>query len=275
MTAPALARRPVAAPRALRRYGAVNWLGAATLVRREIGRNFKLWPISLIGPVLSMMLYMLIFALALGPERGTARGEAVLDFIAPGLVLFVTMQRAAEAGTFSLMLDKLEGMIGDILVSPLNAAEMTTAYMLSGGMAGLATGTAVMTGMLLFGGLPVTAPLLALPVALLAAAVMALFGVLAGLWARKWDHVAVVFSFIIVPLGFLSGLFAPVSEVPEPFATLIRLNPMYYAIDAFRGALTGVHVVSVPASLAILAGTVATLWALCFLLIRRGYNLKH
>ena len=274
MPGPAFDHRPVAAARAIRRYGPVHWLGMATLVRRETGRNLKLWPISVIGPVLSMMLYILVFALALGPIRNSGQGEAVLDFIAPGLVLFVTMQRASEAGTFSLMFDKLEGMIADLLVSPLTPAEITTSYMVSGALAGLATGIAVLIGMLAFVGLPMAQPVTALAVATLGAAVMALFGVLAGLWARKWDHVAVVFSFIIVPLGFLSGLFAPVAGLPEPVAAIVRLNPMFYAIDAFRGAVTGVHVAPLTTSILVLAATVGALWALCFFLIRRGYNLK-
>ena len=274
MAAPVTDRRPVAAARAVRQYGLIHWLGLVTLVRREVGRNLRLWPISLIGPVLAMMLYILVFALALGPIRETGQGAAVLDFIAPGLVLFVTMQRAAEAGTLSLMFDKLEGMIADLLVAPLTPAEIAIAYMVAGSIAGLATGLAVLTGMIVFVGLSIAQPLVALLVALLSAAVMALFGVLAGLWARKWDHVAAVFSFIIVPLGFLSGLFAPVSGLPEPVAVLIRLNPMFYAIDGFRGAVTGVHVVPIALSTAVLAATVAALWALCFTLIRRGYNIK-
>ena len=267
-------RRPVAAPRAVRRYGRIHWLGVATLVRREAGRNLKLWPISLIGPVLSMMLYILVFALALGPIRGTAQGVQVLDFIAPGLILFVTMQRAAESGTFSLVLDKLDGMIGDLLVSPLAPREIATSYMVSGALAGLATGAAVLVGMGLFVDLSIDQPLLALLVAVLSAALMALFGVLAGLWARKWDHVAVVFSFVIIPLGFLSGLFAPVAGLPEPLAIAIRLNPMFYAIDSFRGAVTGDHVVPILLSLTVLVTAVVALWTLCFVLIRRGYNLK-
>ena len=266
--------RPIAAPRAVRRFGAVHWRGMATLVRRETGRNLKLWPISLIGPVLSMMLYILVFALALGPIRATVEGAAVLDFIAPGLVLFVIMQRAAEAGTFSLVLDKLDGMIGDLLVSPLMPSEITTGYMLSGSFAGLATGLAVFLGMGALVGFGLAQPWLALLIALLSAAVMALIGVLAGLWARKWDHVAVVFSFIIIPVGFLSGLFAPVSGLPGPLAIAIRANPMFYAIDAFRGAVTGDHVVPLLTSVAVLGGCLAALWIACFVLIRRGYNLK-
>lgn len=274
MVTPPVPKEPVAAPRAVRDYGAVHWLGMATLVRREAGRNLKLWPMSLIGPVLSMMLYILVFALALGPIRGTEQGEAVLDFIAPGLVLFVTMQRAAEAGTFSLVLDKLDGMIGDLLVSPLVPREITTCYMLSGSLAGLATGLAVLVGMVLFVGISMAQPLLALLVAVLSAALMALIGVLAGLWARKWDHVAVVFGFIIVPLGFLSGLFAPVSGLPEPLAIAIHFNPMFYAIDSFRGAVTGDHVIPIALSLTVLSISVTSLWAICFALIRCGYNLK-
>jgi ABC-2 type transport system permease protein len=272
--AAAAAAGPAAAPRPVRPIGRVFWLGAGTLMRRELGRYVRFWPVSIAGPALSMVLYILIFALALGPMRGTERGDAVLSFIAPGLVLFAIMQRAGETGTFSLILDKLEGVIADLLVTPLNSAEFAAAYALAGAAAGIVTGLPVVAVLFLAIGIVPERPLLALAFAGLSALLMALFGVLAGLWARKWDHVAAIYGFVVMPLAFVSGLFAPVDRLPEPLAAAVRISPFYYAFDGFRGAVIGVHREPLLVDLAVVGAFVLAFWALAHRLIRHGYSLK-
>lgn len=265
---------PVAAPRPPRPIGFVHWLGLATLLRRELGRYFSFWRVSIAGPAFAQLLYLLIFVLALGGARETADGAAVLPFIAPGLLVFAVMQRSAENCTFSLMFDKLEGMVSDILNPPLAPTELAVAYAVSGAMSGLITGLPIMAGILLFLDIPVGQPLLALLMAVLSALMMASFGTLAGLWAEKFDHVAAVFAFFIVPLGFLSGLFAPIDRLPGPLQTAVQFNPIFYAIDGFRGAVTGVHVAPISLSLAVVAGTTLLLWLAANRLIATGYKIK-
>jgi len=264
----------VAAPRPPRALGPVHWRGIATLVRRELARHLRFWPESVIGPAVSMLLYLLVFALALGPDRATAEGEAVLTFIAPGLVLFSIMMQSGQAITFSLIFDKLEGMIADLLAAPLMPSELAAAHAAAGALAGLVTGTPVLLALIPVLGLAPVRPLLALAVAALSALMMALFGLLAGLWAKKWDHVAAVYGFAVLPVAFLSGLFAPADALPAPLDTAVRASPLFYALDAFRGAVTGAHAAPLWLSLAVLGGTTALLWLACNRLVRRGYSLK-
>ena len=265
---------PVAAPRAPRPIGLVHWLGLATLLRRELARYFGFWRVSIAGPAFSHLLYLLIFVLALGRARDTADGAAVLPFIAPGLLVFAVMQRSAETCTFSLMFDKLEGMVADILHPPLAPTELAVAYAVSGAVTGLITGLPIMAGILLFLDIPVGQPLLALLVAALSALMMASFGTLAGLWAEKFDHVAAVFAFFVVPLSFFSGLFAPIDRLPGPLQAAVQVNPIFYAIDGFRGAVTGVHVAPIGLSLSVVAGATLLLWLAAQRLIASGYKIK-
>ncbi len=265
---------PVAAPRMPRVIGRVHWLGFATLLRRELGRYFSFWRVSIAGPAFAQLLFLLIFALALGPERSTAAGAAVLPFIAPGLLMFAIMQRSAESCTFSLMFDKLEGVIGDVLTTPLVPTEIAAGYAISGAMSGLITGLPILTGIVLFFGFPIAQPWLALVVAMAGALMMASFGTLAGLWAERFDHVAAVFAFFIVPLGFMSGLFVPIDALPDPVRTVVQFNPLFYAIDAFRGAVLGIHSAPFALSLTVMAATTVALWTAADRLIASGYKIK-
>ncbi len=264
----------VAAPRPPRALEPVHWRGMTTLIRRELARHLRFWPESVAGPAVSMLLYLLVFAVALGPARGTAEGAAVLTFIAPGLVLFSIMMQSGESITFSLIFDKLEGMIADVLAAPLTPSELTAAYATAGVLAGLVTGAPVLLALAPVLGIVPERPLLALLVAVLGALMMALFGVLAGLWARKWDHVAAIYGFGVLPVAFLSGLFAPVAGLPPPLAAAVQATPLFYALDAFRGAVTGEHAVPLGRSLAVLMMAAALLWLACDRLVRRGYRLK-
>ena len=265
---------PVAAPRPPRPIGFVHWLGLATLLRRELGRYFAFWRITVVGPVFAQMLYLLVFVLALGGARETQEGAAVLPFVAPGLLVFAVMQRSAENCTFSLIFDKMDGMLADILSPPLASTELAVGYAISGAVSGLITGLPILIGILLFLDLSIDQPLMALLIAAMSALMMASLGMLAGLWAEKFDHVAAVFAFFIVPLGFLSGLFAPVDRLPEPFQSAVQFNPIFYAIDGFRGAVTGVHVAPLGLSVAVLVGTTLLLWLAANRLIATGYKIK-
>ncbi len=266
--------RAVAAPRPPRRIGRVHWLGVATLIRRETGRFFQSWTEAIAGPALTMVLYLTVFALALGPAQHDGEGAAVLRFMLPGLVLFATINVSAELTVFSIVFDKLEGSIADILMAPLTPAELTFGYALAGAAAGLIVGLPLLAIAMLLYGLPVRDPLLLAAFWGLSALMLALVGVLAALWARKWDHVGAFFGFFLIPVTFLSGLFAPIEGLPEPLRLAVQVNPIHYALDGFRAAAIGVHSAPVWLSLTVVAGTVLALWLLCNRLIRRGWRLK-
>ncbi len=270
----AAAREPAAVPPVPRRIGPVHWLGMTTLVRRELGRYLRGWVEDILGPAVATTLYLVVFTLALGPDRDSPAGAAVLAFMLPGVVLLPMVEMGFGMVVFSLVFDKLEGSIADILMSPLSPAELTAAYAVSGMLCGLCTGLPVLVLVVVVYGMPAADPALMALFAIASCLALGLAGVLVGLWARKWDHVGAVFGFLLIPLTFLSGVFAPVDGLPAPLRQAVQLNPIFYALDGFRGAATGVHTTPMVLSLAVLAITILALGWLSHRLIRRGWRLK-
>jgi len=258
-----------------RPVGRILWLGAWTLFLRELRRYFKEALETVLAPAFQALVYFVVLVFALGPERGTDEGEALLSHAVPGLILMSVLYRAAETTAFSLLLDRMEGIISDVLMAPLGAAEMTAAYALAGAASGLVTGAVVLAGAMMVWPLP-PAHFWALPVfAALAALMMSLTGMLIGLFCEKWDHLAAAFVFFLVPLTFLSGVIVPVEKLPDAIAAVVRFNPIFHAIEGFRYGFLGSGTGADPSvSLAVVAGTAALLWACNGVLIHRGYKLK-
>ena len=234
----------------------------------------KEWPETLVVPAFSSILYLAVFAFALGPDRGSPEGEAVLRFILPGLVLFAIVARAAETTVYSLVYDKLEGSISDVLMPPLMAREMVAAYALAGAAAGLITGMPVLLVAIFLFDMPVASPVLLALFAAGGSLMLSLTGILVGLWSQKWDHTAAFFSFLLIPLTFLSGLFAPVERLPSPLSEIVQLNPIFYLMDGFRAGALGIQAAPMELSLALLCASILALWVLCDRLVERGWNLK-
>lgn len=241
---------------------------------RELRRFLKEWLETVVAPGFAAILYLAVFAFALGPDRSTAEGAAVLRFILPGLVLFAILERAAETTVFSLVFDKMEGIIADVLMAPLTATEMVVAYALAGAVSGLITGVPVVAVAVLAFDMPIGSPLLVAAFAIGGSLMLSLTGILIGLWSVKWDHATAFFAFLLIPLTFLSGLFAPVERLPEPLPEIIQLNPIFYVIDGFRAGVLGIHSASVGLSLAVVAGVNVLLWIACDRLVASGWKLK-
>lgn len=266
---------PIAgAARPPRAVGRINWRGFATLLRRELTRYAKGWVETIVGSAFSTLLYLLVFSLALGPDGESLPGRAAISYVLPGLVLFAILTRSGETTVFSIVFDKLEGMIADVLTPPLSSVEMTAAYALSGMISGLVTGAPVIGFAILVLDMPVLIPLAAIGFAMAGALCLALTGVIVGLWAEKWDHVSAFFGFLFIPLTFVSGLFAPVDRLPMAAQWVVLANPVHYVIDGFRGATLGVHLVPLWLDGLIAAATVLILWTLSARLIGRGWKLK-
>jgi ABC-2 type transport system permease protein len=242
---------PPGAARPIRHYGPVNWLGLATLFRREFRAYLKDWLETVVAPTFSTLIYVAVFALAAGPDPVAWAGPGGLPhFLAPGLVVYVVVLRAAETTVYSLTYFKIERLLGDILMPPLASWEIAAGYALAGTAAGLVTGLPCLVAMLLFAGTGIADP------------------------AQKWDQAAAFFGFLLIPVTFLSGVFAPVALLPGPLAGLVALNPIYYAIDAARIAFGGMGAEPVGRSLAVLAASGAALWACSAVLIAGGWRIK-
>ncbi|MEX0809090.1 MAG: ABC transporter permease [Dongiaceae bacterium] len=257
-----------------RRFGAVNWVGLATLYRREVRRGLKDHLDSLWGPVVANLLYLAVFGLAAGTIDQSGTAGNLLAFIAPGLVMFTIMSRAFEMACASILFDKLEGMIVDVLQPPITPIERLA------GMAGACVSVGLLTGMILalvthlFVDMRPAAPLALLLFAVLGALMLSLAGILGGLWARRWDHYAALLTFFVIPASFLSGMFYPIDVLPEFARDLTLINPLFYAIDGVRYGFRGEAQASLTVGAALLLAIDIALALILWRLFRLGWRLK-
>jgi ABC-2 type transport system permease protein len=265
--------KPVVAAKtlAVRRFGAVNLLGLATLIRRETSRGLSDYNYQILGPVVTALLYLAIFRLALHSD---ATGAALLNFIAPGLIVFSACEKAYESAAGSFIFDKHERIIGDMLMAPLNAVERLIGYVAADCLGGLAVGAAVALVTLIFATLGMAQPWAILAFGALGMVLHALVGLLVGIWAEKWDQFSAVHTFLLVPLSFLSGVFYPIGVLPELAQSIMRWNPLFYVIDGFRFGVTGQAAADPGLGLAVLLGVDLLLGLIAYHWFRTGYRLK-
>lgn len=264
---------PATAPRP-RAFGRVNWLGFWTLYCRGLMRFIKYAWEFLGAPAVSSLLFLAVFALAAGGRGEPAPGLSVVQFIAPGIIMFSMAHAAFEHAGFAILDDKLEGMIGDMLAAPLSPLELMAGYVLAALTSALAVGALVLAIMLLFVDLRLHDLAAIGGFALALAALFALIGALSGLWAERWEHYSMAETFLILPLGFLSGTFFTLGSLPDIAQPLIKANPVYYIVDGFRYGLTGFGETSRALGAAILVGLVLALFLLAWRLFAIGYKLK-
>lgn len=257
-----------------RRIGRVNWIGLWTLFWRDVLRDLDIWKITIAAPAMQAVLYALIFRLALGEASLTMGGLDFTDFLVPGLVAYVLLERGFEATAFSLVYDKLERMIEDVITAPLTPAETAIGYGLSAACVATVTGAAAWLALLPFLQAVPAAPAALIVFAFGGGLMMGLLGVVGGLWAYKWDHISAVQTFIVVPALFMSGVFFSLDQLPEEVRGVAELNPLYYAIDGVRYGLTGHFGVDPRQGIAVVAAVDAALWLVCWRLFAVGYKLK-
>lgn len=257
-----------------RRYGAVNWLGLQTLLSREIMRFLKVSAQTLVAPLVSTVLFMAVFSLALGPNGSPFPGVRYVDFLAPGLLMMAILSNAFANSSSSLVIAKVQGNSVDFLMPPLSAAELTIAFLGGAATRGVLVGLIGAAILAPFAHVAPKVPLAALFFGVTAAVMFAAIGLMAGIWSEKFDHIAAVTNFVVTPLTFLSGTFYSIDQLPQPFSTIGHWNPVFFLIDGFRYGFTG-HAdgdlfIGGAVSLAIAAG----LSAVCWLMLKSGYRLK-
>ncbi|WP_238381068.1 ABC transporter permease [Alkalilacustris brevis] len=258
----------------VRRFGRVNWIGLWSLCEREVRRFLAVWTQTLAAPLITAALFLAVFSLALGPTRGEVMGVPFVQFLAPGILMMTVIQNAFANTSSSIMVSKVQGNIIDTLMPPLSPIELVLGYLVGGVARGLLVAVAVALPMALLLGVGLANPGWALVFVLLGSAFLGALGVLAGIVAHKFDHMAAITNFIITPLSFLSGTFYSVESVPPLMQTILHWNPVFYLIDGVRYGMIGQSDSSpwlglVVVSLATLAAT-----ALCWHWFRTGYRLK-
>jgi ABC-2 type transport system permease protein len=264
----------IAAPPEPRVYRGVNWDGLTALYRREVRRFWKVGLQTLAAPIVTALLYMMVFVVAVGGVRPSVEGVPFAAFIAPGLIMMQVLNNAFSNSSSSMMQAKMNGLIGDLLSPPLSPGEQVAGLALGSMTRGLMVGAVTSLAILPFAGFHAAHPWAILYFAFGASLIMGLLGVMAAIWARTFDHIAAVSNFIVMPMTFLSGTFYLVSRLPEPFRSISQFNPFFYLIAGFRYGFTGRMDGSLEVGAALTAALVAGLWAGCWAMFATGYKLK-
>jgi len=283
-TIPAAGAEPISAPAARarafgeRRFGRVNWLGLRTLLEKEVRRFLKVSFQTIVAPVISTLLFLLVFMQAMG-GRADIDGVPYVEFLAPGLIMMAMQTNAFANSSSSIIIGKVQGSIVDVLMPPLSPGELTIAFVVGAAARGLLVGAVTaLTSAFFMAGSPSPMQIENLAVILfygtLASLMFGFLGILGGVWADKFDQLAAINNFVITPLTFLSGAFYAIRALPEPFLTLSHFNPVFYLIDGFRSGFTGVAEAPLGLGAAVSLFVTAALGAWSYLLLRSGYKLK-
>lgn len=256
-----------------RTMGAVNWRGMWELYLKEVRRFWKVIFQTIAAPVITSLMFLLVMVFAFG-RGGTVNGHAFGDFLVPGLVIMTMIQNAFANTSSSIIVSKVQGNIIDVLMPPLSAMELTVAWTLGGITRGLAVGAACLLVMSVVADLHVHNIWLIVFHAVTGCLLMSAIGVMAGVWAEKFDHMAAVTNFIVTPLTFLSGTFYTLDRLPGWAQFIAHYNPFFYNIDGFRYGFLGHPSTNPAVGVAVL--TVASLLALAgtYAMLRSGYKLK-
>jgi ABC-2 type transport system permease protein len=245
-----------------------------TLLRKELLRFVKVSVQTVAAPVLTALLYLVIFSQALGDRVKVFDQVAYTSFLVPGLVMMSVLQNAFANSSSSLIQSKITGNIVFVLLPPLSHREIFAAYVIASTVRGLAVGLGVFVFTLGFADYLYAHPLWSLAFALLGGFLLGALGLIAGIWADKFDQIAVFQNFIIMPLTFLSGVFYSVDSLPPVWQLISHVNPFFYVVDGFRYGFLGVSDVSPMLSLAIVFSAACMAAAVALRLLSTGYKLR-
>ena len=216
-----------------RRFG-INWVGAYTLYLKETLRFLSVFGQTIVGPIITSILFLLVISLALGDDRPSVLGVPFIQFLAPGLIAMQIIQQAFSHSSSSLLMGKIMGNIVDLIGAPLSASEVTLAVILASVTRALIISAISIIIFSLVIEIKIQNYIIFFTYLFLSSFIMGAVGFIAGLWADKFDHMATATNFIIVPLSFLSGTFYSVERLPNFLNTLSYYNPFFHMIDGFR-----------------------------------------
>ena len=257
-----------------RSMGAVNWLGLWTLYKKEVQRFLKVLLQTVLAPAVTAILFFAIFTVAFGGSSRTVGDIPFSQFLVPGLIMMAIVQNSFANTSSSLLIAKVQGTIVDVLMPPLSAGELTVAIALGGLTRGLLVACSVALPLLPFVDITVHHPLVAIYFAVSASLLLSLMGMLGGIWADKFDHMAAITNFVIMPLSFLSGTFYSITKLPAIWQTICQFNPFFYMIDGFRYAFINHSDGSIAKGMLVMFVLNASLWLICHRVFKKGYRLK-
>jgi len=245
-----------------------------TLLYKEVLRFWRVAFQTVAGPVLTAMLYLLIFGHALEAHVKVYDLVSYTAFLVPGLAMMSVLQNAFANSSSSLIMSKVMGNLVFLLLTPLSYMNWFVAYVSAAVIRGLVVGLGVLLVSALFTSLSFVAPLWILAFGVMGAALMGTLGLIAGLWAEKFDQLAAFQNFVIMPMTFLSGVFYSIHSLPPFWQTVSHLNPFFYMIDGFRYGFFGQSDVSPWLSLSVVGGALLIVSGIAIQLLRSGYKIR-
>ena len=257
-----------------RRFGLINWIGLWTLYKKEVLRFLIVWIQTLLSPIISSLLFLMVLSLALGSGRSDMLGFPFITFLAPGLIAMQIIQQAFSHSSSSFMIGKIQGNIVDILYAPLSAGEVTLAVTLAATTRSFMIGAVSIFIFYFLVDIEIRNFYSLIFFTFISSFILGLVGMVAGLWAEKFDHMASVTNFIIIPLSFLSGTFYTIENLPQFLQLISKCNPFFYMIDGFRYSFLEKSDGSIFVGSVYLIVLAIALWIVTYLLYKRGYKIK-
>ena len=258
----------------VRRFGLINWIGFWTLYKKEVLRFLIVWIQTLLSPILSSLLFLLVLSVAIGSGRSDMLGFPFITFLAPGLIAMQIIQQAFSHSSSSFMIGKIQGNIVDILYAPLSAGEVTFAVSLAAITRSFMIGAVSICIFYFLVDIEIRNFYAVIFYTFVSSFILGLIGIMAGLWAEKFDHMASATNFLIIPLSFLSGTFYTIDNLPQFLQVISKCNPFFYMIDGFRYGFLEQSDGSIFVGATYLTILAIALWFASYLLYKRGYKIK-
>jgi ABC-2 type transport system permease protein len=252
-----------------------NWVGIYTLAQKEVGRFLSVYLQTIVAPVMTTFLFYVIFTLAFDGLAGRGiDGVPYMQFLVPGLIMMAMAQNAFANTSSSIVIGKVQGNIIDVLMPPLSAWEVLMGYIIGGIARGLIVGTVSVCVLVPFIGLQIANIGILVLYGILGTTMLALLGIVGGIWSEKFDHIAAVTNFVVTPMTFLSGTFYSIDRLNPTWQTVAHANPFFFMIDGFRSGFIGVADMSIPLGVCVLVFLNAVLWFTALTMLRKGYRIK-
>ena len=257
-----------------KKFGFVNWIGFWTLYKKEVLRFLIVVIQTIISPLVTSLLFLLVLSVAIGNDRGEVLGFPFITFLAPGLIAMQVIQQAFSHSSSSIMIGKIQGNIVDILYAPMSAGEITLATNLAACTRSVIIAIISIIVFNFIVDLQFYSFFYIFIFTFLGAFILSSIGIIIGLWAEKFDHMASATNFIIVPLSFLSGTFYSINRLPDILKGVSEINPFFYIIDGFRYGFLGVSDGSIKFGLFYLLVLSCLSWFVAYILFKKGYKIK-
>ena len=259
----------------IKNFKGFNWYGFFTLYTKEVKRFFNVFAQTILAPAITTILFYMIFTISIDREYLGSDNFTFSEFLAPGLICMAIMQNAFANTSSSILISKVQGNIVDVLMPPLSEYELTFSYLLGGVTRGLLVGLSVSTVIYIFVPIKIENIFIVLYFAFSSSFLLSNLGILCGIWAKKFDHMASITNFIILPLTFLSGTFYSIKRLPEVWHFIANWNPFFYMIDGFRYGFIGQSDSDIMIGISVLALTNIFFLFLTIYIFKKGFGLKN